>query len=1342
MSIFSSCTKNDGSQLKTLKPVDFPIKNRVIEHDVPLTLETCSQPEHDAKCLELLSTPSEDEKNIVSMAVGVSFAEEVIEKNKANIDRKIVELREKVMQVQVDIDDIFSSFDQEDIENELRIALSELVKNWEMYDEYFDRDSKDPAKPHYMSNREWNFLKTDCVEPITAGDISEFSYYFCKEEKFSRTIDALVYKKQEELHIAKELYSGTGNDSLITDISDSIRYLKFLSQNRTSSMYHFIFKVRAQLEALNAGTLVRSNISTTPWIAIQTPPKLWLGLISDRLNSLNRKAGKIEAANSDILEAVTNQSIDIQINEIEQKLRVGENENQKDILQDKIDRNSAKQEQIRKEIARVDEEILANGQRLVRDASLIKPANTEEESDWQRRYLSVNEYKDLAYKDCSLEGSDCKNEALNKTIPLNGISRVRMTSAGEPKIVANGVYSTLNDYLLGADMLAYYFYCMTGDYKHLHKVNAKDWSNYCKANPADFGMDKNIVKPFEFKEYMRGFVEADPNATIMEPCTIDKDTGSVELTSASRISYTLCKNDEKTAEYRRLGSNEERINFVLNFLGDRKRQADEKLRSLREDLKSSWLHRKSDTTTLDGYRISINKGKSLGTSKSKSKSSGFSGGLGGGIAGSGFGPSVGYNQSTSSSSGRSESTSTSSNITVGYYHENAPVVDSVVGKLMGECLNIEGKSHNPKKFLELGQTAFFEVPANCQYLRLFINDMASGIDRDGEKSACVIPKRGNEEPKYPGLYGSHGVLFRLTKDDNLVNNDPKIGCTDLDEAFTLSFSLMSPTEQQLNAGLKLVSDEALKVLFNVESEGKGVISLAANPSAESVALSKFDEKLDSTGTALSPKIRRILQRYVTAWVATEKMKYQKDQLQSDLALLAIDKTGLLATQKRLKEQKKLITEINAYKLDEENIHLMKVAYLKKKSDIYKNALREDIVEISRFLSLYVDSLTYHRPQTSVAALNERLPEIKLIQDLAGKTLIDYYQKQECPQREIIDGLSKASDDLKDELCSLNSAQEKSIVIERISQLLERFSRFESENHAMREYIVKKEVNTCSLDIYEKVNAEPASGGWGAIENIADLERYYIPMKIKINDNNSIFNPDFDDKKACQSISAAAESERCMKNLAQYRKGEIAVPMIEGYYQIDYDINLRDKGCITRAVLDSPQIILSNLELTLGSGAANNSSNLVNDIQLTHSSIVSFTGPDRDGLNRSYITYIDYYSHGDLARTLINRDNWEPAKDQRIKVSYTDQEGPCKNSYDSRECRLSLMNASGNAGSNGEEKYPLGALTHFRPETSISLILPKFTATMATAKPHEKQYLNLLENLQKITLHLYLSIEDL
>ena len=453
----------------------------------------------------------------------------------------------------------------------------------------------------------------------------------------------------------------------------------------------------------------------------------------------------------------------------------------------------------------------------------------------------------------------------------------------------------------------------------------------------------------------------------------------------------------------------------------------------------------------------------------------------------------------------------------------------------------------------MGQSAFFEKPSGCSYIRLFINDDPKGIDDEGDKETaqCSIPLNSDGKARYPGIFGSRGQIFVLNESENFINNSKETGCTKLDESFTITFSLLAPTEAQLDAGLKFVTDEALTKLFG-GLDSKGVVSIAANPNAETIAINKFNEVLDVNGSALSPNVREILHRYVVSWISNEKMKYQRDQLNTELALLEIDKASYVTTESRLDSQKLLLEDISIYKDDQEVLNTMRLAYAKKLRDTYQLFLRDDLIEINQFLHLYLDSLVYHQPTTSVEAVERFKPHLAKIESLISQQLIQEVSPSECENIEKIEKLPGATVDLVNEICGLEEIYNENLLAQELQAHLDAFTANADLRTHLLDNIVGEKIESCSLEVFKnddiEVQTNPVastgSGTWGATPNNPPtttvkkrLETNFIPLEIVVNSNSGekIINPDFDDEEACKSYSEGAEFVACMTNLQAYRK---------------------------------------------------------------------------------------------------------------------------------------------------------------------------------------------------------------
>ena len=196
--------------------------------------------------------------------------------------------------------------------------------------------------------------------------------------------------------------------------------------------------------------------------------------------------------------------------------------------------------------------------------------------------------------------------------------------------------------------------------------------------------------------------------------------------------------------------------------------------------------------------------------------------------------------------------------------------------------------------------------------------------------------------------------------------------------------------------------------------------------------------------------------------------------------------------------------------------------------------------------------------------------------------------------------------------------------------------------------------------------------------------------------------------------------------------------MSGYYRIDFAIDLRDSGCLTRDDLNAPEIVLSNLEVKIESTTDIGDDDLLRNMKISHSPIVSYTRRDSNFEAVTYMTYIDYHSFGDLAGELLSEKDWTKAREQRIDLSFKDYNGPCADGYRSDACFNYLLGI--NPGD--LRNYGFGALTNLRPEMSLSFYLPKITAIGEDQSSLEKQYQLLLDSLDSLKLHLYLKQEAL
>ena len=715
--LFGLAACDFGSSKSDLKErSSFPSSVALSADGQNLTLEYCEDFDTGIDCEDTIDKSYEDLGSFVALAMGDSNFSVVVD----SVDRYINIPRERVQDVssRMIVSDDNSLQGIKDLrERDLTSALTGMVAS---IDEFYDKILNAPI-PEIITHpsltmSENKLIKIDCQE-FTPLDpvIGSVIYGLCQEEKLIAHMRSVVLDRKEILVIMDEIGYGS---RIRSDYEGIVAYLEDHVTDRQAKIHAFKNKITALKGAAATGNLVNVTVSSTPWVATQTKPELWLDVVRDALDDVSRRHAMIESITQRFIDALKEgNSIDIQGLELE--LRDATITDDKEKAKATRAKLTNEQTNLTNEISRLDREIDFNQKRLERDISKIVPANDVSDKAWRKAYVAIDGFEDLSYTDCreydenpscvcfQTEGNRCENTP-TKTINVRGVESVRVATEGEPKIVANGIYQDLNSYQNGFEKFHYYYTCFSGAYYKLPPRNRAIWTQWCSRKDADIsaaGVEPSQVRPFRFIPVTDGIVQFDPEAKIMLPCIKDENGNVLEVSSEfanerirlfEKITFDLCEDSGLTQQFAGLQSISERQEFVDTFLKPIYDQELSYFTELRTETSSTWMHRKGDTVGLDGYLININKGQSIGRSKSRSKSRSVSGGLG-------YIGSIGYSESTSVSSGVSESTSTSSSISVGYYHPRAPVQDSVVGKLMAECLDAEGFSLSPQKFFEIGK---------------------------------------------------------------------------------------------------------------------------------------------------------------------------------------------------------------------------------------------------------------------------------------------------------------------------------------------------------------------------------------------------------------------------------------------------------------------------------------------------------------------------------------------------------------------------------------------------------------------------------------------------------------
>lgn len=1337
LATYQSCSLDDDSHLKTIEKIEFKYDFKKVDGK-EISLESCIDSNGDPKisCLDAIKEMSSQETKLMTLAVGTSYSDVALDHIETEIQDKIAKVRSLTFTERVDNSDFFIGYDRASAEDDLEEDLITIISAWEDYTKKRDQISNDLRKPSNLTSAQWFLLNTNCIKNSGDKNIDRFIYSACKEQKFLNALAQLSEEKRIHGIVLKKHFPNM--TQLRSYLSDQKVQLDSIIDTRQSHLNNYLFKTRLRLTALREGTLLNTNINTTPWIATQTTEDFWRSLIAKTGERLVRKSTKIEEVNSKIKSALKSMS-DVNIAELQNLLQRSSNDVQVDVYTQNIKDLTDEKNRKQKLFDDKQKEMKANGDRLIRDANLIYPKADGEFKVTQDMIYTINNYSDLAHKDCSKVECSEKN---SKIIALDdGVSHITTSVVGSPRIVANGIYATLNDYMIGFDKLNFYYNCLTRSFENLPARNRKEWKQFCNANLSDLGMNPDEIMPFSQTkmEYLEdgSYVRVpDAQAIIMVP-NVDFQTMNPSIPG---LGFNLRKDDELTTKYQQIVSPTQRQKFLVDTLKPIYEKENSHREKLEKDLSQLWKHRINSETDLDGYHISISKGESFGTSESHSSSSGFSAGGGYGIPELGPSASMGYSQSKSSSSSESHGTSTGSNYTMGYFHNRTPAPNSVVGKLMGECLDAKMKPFSPPYFVELGKSSSFSKPQNCSNLILFINDDPQGVDQDdinqdGRESLCTVDSDSSLE----GMTASYGgQLFGLNEKRHYINNDIKVGCTYLDKPFTIQAVLRQSAIAQTDKGIKLVSEENLRNLFKGED---GEIYIAVNSNAESSVDNKVTEYLDQNGVTLDSKVRSIIKRYVDTWLANEKMKYEIDQLRTDIALLSTKISKLTQTKKKIESQKLIIDGIGENIDTNESLIHMKYAFLNKLVAIHIESQRQDFIDLSSYLSLYLDALAYHNPVSAKQRLSEIQSDFDLVKQLLKTRLLtDNNSNCSSDMLSFLDSKKITDEDLRASLCQIDNRDRNSEIEAMINTILDKFQVKQDSVVQIRDHIIKSKIEHCSQNI-----ASADVGGWG--EEVSALDQYLVKLEIESSRADgtveTIFNPYFDDQKACEAYVQNGDIGACLESLQKYRQNKKTRPLVDGYYRIDHVVDFSGTTCFTQNPLDNPYIAYATLEVDAGNPSSFTLNDYPRNIRIDHSNTVSFSR-DEGGRKVTYSTFLDYVSYGNLATTVLGEGvDWTPAQKQRIDLTFSGKDEPCKNEgFSSVACfnhlqGIPVKNKQGTP-------FKSSALSYMRPNLTISLYIPKISES------HEGEYVSqlaesyqrLVSKLTDLTLHVYVATESL